>query len=89
MKAAKVELKDAEKMKGLLLEEGMLDCNFLPTTDNEFIYFPILSEENPDYVELVEKELISKQKKQSIDDLLSEFLSPDEMLLIPRSQEII
>lgn len=92
MKAAKVELRDAERVKSLLLEQGFLDCKFLPKKEREYIYFPLIDEEDgelPDYVTIVETELSAKVKKVSVDDKLAEFLKPEEMEQIPRSQEII
>lgn len=89
MKAAKVVLKDAEKIKSLLLEEGRLDCDYLPSTDSEHIYFPLLEGEEADYVDIVEKEMRRKQKKVTVDDRLRRFLSEKDMKLVPRSQEMI
>lgn len=89
MKAAKVVLQDAEKIKSLLLEEGRLDCDYLPSTDSEHIYFPLLKGEEPEYVEIVEKEMQRKQKKVTVDDRLRKVLSEPEMQLVPRSQEMI
>ncbi len=93
MKVAKIPLRDAEKMKSLFLEQGMLDCNYLPSTDSEYIYFPLVEDEihgdELEGIEIVEKELEAKTKIVLVDDLLKTFLSEDEMQLVPRSQEII
>ena len=89
MKVAKVQLKDAEKMKSLLIEEGRLDFDYLPSTDSEFIYFPLLAGEEPDYVEIVNMQLRQKQKKITVNDHLKKILNSEEMKLVPRSQEMI
>ena len=91
MKAAKIPLRDAEKMKSLLLEQGMLDLGYLPCREGDCIYFPLLDSEIPEDCEfdVVERDLKAKHKKIVVDDLLREFLNEDEMKLVPRSQEII
>ena len=89
MKAAKVALQDAEKMKNLLLEQHLLNTDYLPTTNAEFIFFPLIDNEYTDEVEVVEMDLQKKQKTITIDDLFREFLTEEEMKHAPRSQEII
>ena len=91
--AAKVALRDAQEVKKYLLEKSLMDLSRKSVREGDFLYFAlpekISSVSDSVSFEVVEKELPLKEKKKTIESLLSSVLSADELKLVPRSQEVV
>ena len=89
MLAAKVELKNAEKAKNFLLEKKLIDTKYKSKKEEKFIYFALTKKIKNKLFEVVDYEFTARKNRDTIRTLLKEKLSPKEIKLIPRSQEII
>jgi tRNA (guanine37-N1)-methyltransferase len=89
MLSAKVALKDAERVKKLLVEKKLIDTNYLLLKDKTHLYFPVIKKVTIKGVLYIEKRLHKKSHKVTIQSLLKGKLTPKELELIPKSQEVI
>lgn len=79
MLAIKVLLKNAEKVKKILLKNKLLNFNYSFSKDERYIYFPIKKRSNEiSKYKIVQKKLKRKAVKKSFRDLLSKSLTVEE-----------
>lgn len=91
MFAAKAELRHAEAVKQHLLKKSLLDHGYLPVKELGFIYFPLLKKVKVPQAETVTTKFSFPPKKKhlTIEEMLKDKLTPDEMELLPKSQEVV
>lgn len=96
MLAAKTELKNAEKLKRLLLENNLINTNYKSKIVEGSIFFPvkekpeeISNDKENSFFEIVEIKLDEKEKTPTLKDFLKDKLNQEEMKLIPKTQEVI
>ncbi len=96
MLTAKTKLKNAEKLKRFLLENNLIDTNYISKIGEGEIFFPVKEDikeltksDDISYFELVETDLNTKEKNPCLQDFLKGKLSEKETELIPKTQEII
>lgn len=89
MLAAKAKLKEAEKVKKILIKNNLLNQEYLPIKEFDYIYFPIIKKSSK--IKTVNTKLSFKKKKKqyTIEDLLKNKLTKTELQSIPKSQEIV
>ena len=92
MRAAKVLLKDAEKVRQQLLTMGEIDTHFRAHRDGDFFFIPLkrkVAGMTVAGMKNVEHTFEEKDEKNALEKELSKALSAREMTILPRSQEII
>jgi len=91
MLAAYTELKHAEKVKQYLLKNALFHPGYLPVKELGFIYFPITKKTTLPMAKVVNATFSfpEKEKPLTVDELLKDDLTPGELKLLPRSQEIV
>jgi tRNA (guanine37-N1)-methyltransferase len=92
MKVAKVNIKDAQKVKTELVKKGLIDTKYQAKKKGKFLFLAITSNanlKNLENVEIVDEKLEKKPVKETLTSLLKEKLSEDELKLIPKTQEIV
>jgi len=93
MLSAKTELKNAQKLKKYLLNNGLFDENYVPKKEGDHIYFPVKElvkkKFSLNYVKIVNVKLEKKTEKPNLENLLKGKLNASELKLIPKSQEIV
>lgn len=93
MLAVKVELKEAEKVKQLLMRHNLLNKDCLVKKEEGFIYFPLVKKdknlEKKLGLTVVNTRLAKKEKPKTLPQLLKGKLSSAELKLIPRTLEQI
>jgi tRNA (guanine37-N1)-methyltransferase len=91
MYAIKVPLKNAEKIKNLLIENNLLDFNRKIDRNKEFIFFPILDQKNKllKKYEIIKHNLPKKEPKQNAKQKLFSLLNKDEITNLKTAFDII
>jgi len=89
MLAAKTELKNAEKVKLLLLKKGLLDTNYKAKKDKNHVYFPVKKKFQTSLTKFVNANLEAKQEQPSLEKLLKSKLTKKQLVKIPQTQEIV
>ncbi|MEM3373769.1 MAG: tRNA (guanine-N1)-methyltransferase [Candidatus Woesearchaeota archaeon] len=87
MLVAKVKLKEAEKIKKILLEKKILIKGVKPEKDFEYIYFPVSEKIDLKNVSYLDKELEKKEKITDYRELLNFTIEKKQRL--PSSYDII
>jgi tRNA (guanine37-N1)-methyltransferase len=91
MLAVYSELKNAQKVKELLLKKKVLHGDYLPVKELNHIYFPIIKKIKIAKAKIVNTEFSfpKKQNKESIENILKKKLTKKELSILPRSQEMV
>jgi tRNA (guanine37-N1)-methyltransferase len=91
MLAACTELKDAQKIKEYLLKHNLLNTNFSLVKELGLIYFPLKKKVNIPFAKTVNTKFSfpERQNNLSVEVLLRNNLTPSELELLPKSQEIV
>jgi tRNA (guanine37-N1)-methyltransferase len=91
MLVARSELKNAQKLKQILVKKELLDPNYLLIKELGRIYFPVKKKVKLSVGEIIDSKMKFQKKEvpPKIEDLLKNKLSKKEIKLIPRSQEIV
>ena len=91
MLAAFTKKRNAQRVKNFLVKKKILHLDYLPIKELDYLYFPMTKKIKVPYAKVVNTKL-SFQKKENlltIEDLLKNKLTPKQMKLIPRAQEIV
>src|SRR3989344_1462673 len=91
MLAAYTELKYAEKVKQFLAKKKSLHPDYLPVKELDHIYFPVSKRITAPNARVVNTKFSfpEREKHLTVDQLLRGKLTPKEMEILPRSQEIV
>jgi len=93
MLAVKVQLREAEKVRKLLLNERVMDFDYLVESDRGFVYFPVKKEcvpsSFPKTLVLMNKRFRMNPKKRELKDVLSAELAKKEITLLNRSYDVV
>lgn len=91
MLAAYTELKHAEKVKQYLFKHALFHPGYLPVKELGFIYFPVTKKTTVPQAKVVNTTFSfpKKEKPLTVDELLKNDLTPGELNLLPRAQEIV
>ncbi len=91
MLAAYTELKNAEKVKRLLVKKKIFNQDYLPLKEFKHIYFPVTKKVRIPLAEVVNTKFsfVKRFQTPSIDILLKDKLTKNEFQLLPRAQEIV
>lgn len=94
MLAAKIELKNAEKIKLILLEHDLIDTSYKFKKDNtkKVMYFPLKKRPNNKIsgdFEIVDIDIKKKEDRKTVKTILKSKLNSKEIEMIPHSQEIV
>jgi tRNA (guanine37-N1)-methyltransferase len=91
MKALKIPLKEAEKIKNYLIENNYLDNNRKITTDDSFIYFPVLKKDikNNFNFQYIDKDLPIKEIKQNAKQKLFSLLDDKSKKFLKTAFDVI
>jgi tRNA (guanine37-N1)-methyltransferase len=91
MYALKIPLKEAEKIKNILIENNLLDFNRMIDVNKEYIFFPVLDYKNKllKKYEIIEHNLKIKEKKQNAKQKLFSILNKDEINNLKTAFDII
>jgi len=95
MLTAKIQLKQAQKLKQFLLKNHLFNREYQPKKENNFVYFPltklnktqIKNLEKKLKTEITTKKLTKIEKIPTIQQLLKNKLTKKQIELIPRTQE--
>ena len=87
MKCIKVELKDIEKTRISLLNDGFINNNYKILKEDNFAYIPVKSEIKG--FKVYNKKLVKLDSKKSIKELLKKELSKKELSIVNSSFDII
>ncbi|MBU0757394.1 MAG: class I SAM-dependent methyltransferase family protein [Nanoarchaeota archaeon] len=88
MLTIKAPLKDAQKVKSLLLEKGLLDERYQLKKTKTDIFLPIVKRFNTAY-KITEVKLEKREPKQDLKSRLSETLSKQEMTTLKTSMDTV
>jgi tRNA (guanine37-N1)-methyltransferase len=91
MLAARTKLKDAQQVKKVLIQKDLLNSDFLPLKEFDYIYFPITKKVTIANAKVITSKIKFREKlrKKSIKEVLQNKLSLSEIKLIPKTQEIV
>lgn len=91
MFAAETELKNAQKVKEYLIQKKLFHPDYLLVKELGFIYFPMIRKAAVPRAKVVSPSFSfpPKQKNLSVEELLKGKLTPKELELLPKSQEIV
>lgn len=91
MLAASTTLHYAQTVKEYLQNKKLLHHEYLPVKELGFMYFPVLKKAKVPHAEVVETKISfpSKIKPATIEQVLAKKLTPKELTLIPKTQEIV
>lgn len=93
MKAVKVPLKEAEKVKKRLIKEGSLDFSHRLTKDKNFLYFPIIKsigmKKKFPSVTIVEKRLVKGRVQKTLKQELTGKLTKRELALLKTAHDTV
>ncbi|MBI2102643.1 class I SAM-dependent methyltransferase family protein [Candidatus Woesearchaeota archaeon] len=91
MFAAYTELQNAQAVKEFLVKKQVVHPDFLPLKELGYIYFPITKKMAVPKAKVVQTKITfpPREKPRTVDDLLKNKLSKEELELLPRSQEIV
>lgn len=84
----KVDLRDGEKIKKILIEKNLLDKNYGVLREGKFLFFPV--KENSSALKkykVIEKDLKKNKREKTIAEMLKNKLSSSELELLPRTFE--
>jgi len=87
MKAVKIELKQAQKVKEELTRKNILDYNYKIIKEKKYIYFPL--KKNVNEYKIVNKKFITKEKTKNLKEYLENRLNSREINKINNSFEIV
>lgn len=87
--AAKTELKNAEKVKLLLLKKNLLDTNYKAKKEGNYVYFPTKKKFQTKLTKFVDTNLEAKQEQPTLEKLLKNKLTKNQLAKIPQTQEIV
>lgn len=91
MLAAYTELRNAEKIRQFLAKKELLHPEYLPVKELDHIYFPVTQKMAIASAKIVNTKFSfpEREKHITVDQLLKGKLTPKEMEILPRSQEIV
>ncbi|MEK6901123.1 MAG: class I SAM-dependent methyltransferase family protein [Nanoarchaeota archaeon] len=91
MLAASTTLQYAQTVKEYLQNKKLLHAEYLPVKELGFMYFPMNKKVKIPHAEVVEAKITFPQKIKpfTIEQVLAKKLTPHELTLIPRTQEIV
>lgn len=91
MYAAFTELSNAETVKTYLIKHHLLNQDYLPLKELDHLYFPLLKKAKVPGAQVAQVKLIFQRKfpVRSVDELLQNQLTAKELMLLPRSQEVV
>lgn len=91
MLAAEAELKYAEKVKEYLKVRNLINTDYLAVKEFGFIYFPILKRTKIKNTKIINTKFSfpKKDTPKSITELLKNKLTPKQLKLLPKAQEIV
>ncbi|MEW5896849.1 MAG: class I SAM-dependent methyltransferase family protein [Nanoarchaeota archaeon] len=91
MLAACTKLRNAEKVKQFLIKKETLDNSYNLVKEMDYIYFPLTKKMKVPDAEVVNTKFSFPKREESIsaESILKEELTPKQMELLPKSQEII
>ncbi|MBI5228972.1 class I SAM-dependent methyltransferase family protein [Candidatus Micrarchaeota archaeon] len=93
MLGLRVEKKNAEKARKLLLEQGCLSEEFSTFSDSSFVYFPVCSKEIelPFKAEFISTKFPKKTRQRGFHEILAESkkFTKRELALVPRAFDLI
>lgn len=91
MLAAQTTLQNAQKVKEFLLKNNLLNSDYLLVREFDFIYFPIRTKATIPNAKVVNTKFSFSEKKKplTLDELLKNKLTKNELAMLPRSQEVI
>ncbi len=91
MLAAYTELKNAEKVKQFLIKKNIFHPDFLPVKEMNSIYFPLKKRAKVPKAKTVNTKFSfpSKVRPLTIEDLLKNKLTQNQLILLPKSQEVV
>jgi tRNA (guanine37-N1)-methyltransferase len=87
--ALKVELKNAEKVRQELVRKGVLHYNYRIKRRGEFLLIPVTKKVNVKNATLVNVQLRTKQRKETIEEKLQKILTSRELKMLPRAHEMV
>ena len=87
MKCVQVELKKAEIVKNKLLKLNVFDNNFSVSRDEKYVYFPVTKKIIG--LKIVNKKLIRKEVKVSLEELLKNKLNKTELESLYKSYDLV
>ncbi len=91
MLAAYTELKYAEKVRQFLVKKELLHPEYLPVKELDHIYFPVTQKIAVASAKIINAKFSfpEREKHLAVDQLLKGKLTPKELELLPRSQELV
>lgn len=91
MFAAHTELQNAQAVKEYLVRKQLVHPDFLPLKEFGYIYFPITKKAAVPKAKIVQVKMAFplREKPKTVDDFLKSKLTKEELVLIPRSQEVV
>lgn len=91
MLAAYTELKNAQKVKQFLQKKKLFNLDYQTVKELDHIYFPIIKKIKVPNAKVVNTKFLFPKRElvPKIEELLTKKLTPKELKLIPRSQEIV
>lgn len=91
MLAAKTTLQNAQRVKEYLLHKNLIHPDFLLVKEFDSLYFPLAKKAKIPRAEVLNTSFVfpQKERKKTLDDILSSKLNTKELELLPRSQEIV
>lgn len=91
MLAATTELKNAQKVKEFLVKQGVINTKYLSVKELGRIYFPLTKRVKVANAEILDVQFTFPEKQHNpvVEDFLQGKLTPKEMELLPKSQEVI
>src|SRR3989338_3974213 len=91
MLAVVTKLQNAQTVKEFLLKHNLIHQEYLVVKELGFIYFPLIKSAKVPKAKIVNTKFSLPRKAGSltIEELLKTKLSPQELAIIPKSQEIV
>lgn len=91
MYAAQTELKSAQKVKEYLIQKKLFHPDYLLVKELGFIYFPLVKKAKVPSAKVVSPlfSFPEKLKQPTVEELLHGQLTPQELELLPKSQEVV
>ena len=89
LKALRVPLKLAAKVKLELLSKNLIKRGILPIKDKEFIYFPLVEDTDIKDFEIVSKEFKTQEKPKSLKEALKDVIPKDKLSFLKTAYDFI
>lgn len=89
LKALRVPLKLAAKVKLELLSKNLIKKGILPLKDKEFIYFPLVENMNTDEFEIVSKEFKIQKRPKSLKEALKDVIPKEKLSFLKTAYDFI